>query len=102
MRSADQQCERQQYAHGSPRAIDVEVTQRGQAVAPERPDDRDERGHARPRCHKLQERNHDHLRQIGQTRLAAVVLQVRVGRKTRHRVEGKRRLHVPDIVGIQR
>ena len=47
-------------------------------------------------------RDHEHLREVRQPGLAAVVLQVRVGREARDRVERERRLHVADAVRIER
>ena len=47
-------------------------------------------------------RDGEHLREVGQPGLAAVVLQVRVRREARDRVERERRLHVADAVGIER
>ena len=44
----------------------------------------------------------EHLREVRQAGLAAVVLQVRVRREARDRVERERRLHVADAVRIER
>ena len=74
----------------------------GQAVAGQRPNRRHCRRHAGGRGDELQERDHEHLRQVRQAGLAAVVLQVGVGDEARDRVEGQRRLHVGDAVGVER
>src|SRR5439155_25527551 len=53
------------------------------------------------RSYELQERRKAHLREVGQPRLAAVVLEVRIRGEARYRVERKRWLHVGDTVRVQ-
>ena len=94
--------QRQQHPHAGPRAVAIEVADRREAVAGEPAEHGDTRGDARGGGHELEPHDHEELRERGQTRLAAVVLQVRVGGEARRRVEGQRRLHATDAVGIER
>ena len=94
--------ERQEHAHGRAREVHVEVAELRQPVAGQAADDGDARRDARRRRHELQEADHEHLREVRQARLAAVVLQIRVRREARDRVERQRRFHVGDAVWIQR
>ena len=97
-----EQRQRQEQPNGGARQVDVEVAELLQPIAGEAANDRHRRRHAGRRRHELQERDDEHLREVGQARLAAVVLQVRVGGEARDRVERERRLHVADAVRIER
>ena len=98
----DDERQRQEQPHRRPGHVDVEVADGRQAVAGQRPDRRHRRRHAGGRGDELQERDDEHLRQVRQAGLAAVVLQVGVGDEARDGVEGQRRLHVGDAVGVER
>ena len=97
-----EQRERQEQAERRAGQIDIEIAELSQAIAGQAANDGHGGGDARGRGHELQERNHEHLREVRQARLAAVVLQVRVRREARDRVEGEPRLHVADAVRIER
>ena len=96
-----QQRQRQEEPDGRARQVNVEVAKLLQPVAGQASNDGDRGGHARRRRHELQERDHEHLRQVRQARFAAVVLQVRVGHEARDRVERERRFLVADAVRIE-
>ncbi len=97
-----QQRQRQEHANDRTREVHVEVAEHGQAVASQAADDCHGRGDAGAGRHELQEGDDEHLREVREARLAAVVLQVRVGHEARDRVEGERRLHVGDRIRIDR
>ena len=92
----------QQDADARARHVDVEVTQLRQLIAAESADDGHQRGHAGGGRHELEEGDDDHLREIRESGLTAVVLQIGVGRKAGYRVERERRLHGTDAVRVER